>query len=172
MTDSVLQAVAACGRALRVGFVWRGDRFAQVIAARQPGGDWRPVLESVEGSAAEGWPPSPPLQSLSIEQLGGQRKAALLVGMAGRSHWSASIEAVAGDARLIVDLACRHGGSPGWLGSRYRWLIGREDRLLLAITAPEALLGSDGDDVTITPAPQALSLPTARWRFEIAARPM
>ena len=62
----------------------------QSIAAKS-----RPLLESIEGTATDDWPPSPPLQSLSIETLPDGRRVALLVGMAGRSHWSASIEAVA-----------------------------------------------------------------------------
>ena len=76
------------------------------------------MLESVEGSASDDWPASPPLQNLSIEELAPGRRAALLVGMAGRSHWSASIEPVPGQAALLFDVACRTSDSDVSLGSR------------------------------------------------------
>ena len=36
---------------------------------RRPPAKVRPLLESIEGTPADDWPPSPPLQSLSIETL-------------------------------------------------------------------------------------------------------
>jgi hypothetical protein len=172
MKDAALEAIAASGLALRLVFVWRGDRFGHLIASRRPGGDWQPLLESVEGTAADDWPPSPPLQSLSIERLGHDRLAALLVGMAGRGHWSASMEAVQHEAKLVFDIACRHAGSPGWLGSRYRWLVGPLDRSPLAITAIEGVMGVEGvnrEEMTIRPSPQPVARGPARWRFELTA---
>src|SRR5436190_4759521 len=78
------------GLRLRAEFIWHGDRFAHIISLVNPHGDIQPLLESIEGTTADDWPSSPPLQSLSVEKLPDGRPVALLVGMAGGSHWSAS----------------------------------------------------------------------------------
>lgn len=109
---------------LRVRFLFAEDRYAHEIwlAVR---GEWIAVLASVEGSPSEDWPASPPFQSLHFEQLGTANQSALLVGMAGKSHWSASIERdPAGDCARF-DIACRVRGAtaPG-LSSTYRTMSG------------------------------------------------
>src|SRR5439155_1224637 len=120
MQPGAIEAYDASGSGLRVEFVWRGDRYGHMISEVGPAGVVEPLLESIEGTAADQWPASPPLQTLSVEELPGERRVALLVGMAGGSHWSASIEAVAEKGELIFDIACRHAAAPVWLGSRYR----------------------------------------------------
>jgi hypothetical protein len=120
MRSETLDATAADGRVLRVEFVWRGDRFGHVLSMGDDVGPFIPLMESVEGDAGDASPPSPPLQSLSLETLPDGRRVALLVGMAGRGHWSASIEPVAGAAAIDFDLACRIAGSGGALASNYR----------------------------------------------------
>src|SRR4029450_2825657 len=62
----------------------------------------------------------PPLQNLSIEQLAPGRRVALLVGMSGSSHWSASIESVPGQSAFVFDIACRTTRGGASLGSLYR----------------------------------------------------
>ena len=106
---------------LTVEFPRCGDRFASVLKLRG-----EPLAESREGDADEDWPSSPPLQQLSIEDLG-NGPVGLLVGMAGHSHWSLAVEARSvetengGDAGLLVfDAACRVRGAGGSLGSAYR----------------------------------------------------
>jgi hypothetical protein len=166
MRSETIESAAADGLCLRVSFIWLGDRFAHRISVIEPAGEIRPVLESIEGSPTENWPPSPPLQSLSIETLEGGRRAALLVGMAGGSHWSASVEATPGRAELIFDLACRHNKRPEWIGSRYlrwaelapNWPIITGDHIRVTqeekFTAvePSSLLGDRG---------------TTRWKFKV-----
>src|SRR5947208_6718154 len=110
------------GLMLRVEFRWNNDRFKHVVSIVDVTGQATPLLESLEGTPSDPWPPSPPLQSLHIEKLSDGRRATLLVGMAGRSHWSASIEVALGEAKLVFDLACRHTQQPQRLGSRYRRL--------------------------------------------------
>ncbi|MBI1900126.1 MAG: hypothetical protein HYS13_03290 [Planctomycetia bacterium] len=80
------------------------------------GGEYVPLLQSVEGTAKEEWPPSPPLQELLVQPhaLGGE--TALLVGMAGGSHWSAGIE-LPNAGPLAVDVACRVSKKPGPMAS-------------------------------------------------------
>jgi hypothetical protein len=115
------------GIGLNVEFRFRGDRFTHLIslvAAEKS----IPLLESVEGTAAESWPASPPLQGLHIEALPDGRSAALLVGAAGRAHWSASIEASPTSAltykaaALVFDIACRTEAPSARLGTTYRQL--------------------------------------------------
>src|SRR5207244_9937204 len=110
------------GSRLRIEFAWLGDRYGHIISLIDAHGVAERLLESIEGTANDDWPPSPPLQSLSMETLTDGRRVALLVGLAGRSHWSASIEPALGKAELVFDLACRHGPNHGMLGSRYHQL--------------------------------------------------
>jgi len=112
--------------ALRVDFIKLADRYGHELSAVIREGSSEnvvPLCASVEGASDDPWPPSPPLQSLSIEKLSDGRTAALLVGMAGRSHWSASIatkpdESVKG--MLEFDYACRFAGEAQSASCEYR----------------------------------------------------
>jgi hypothetical protein len=121
---TTLDATDPSGLTLRIEFVGLADRYAHVLSVVEPDGEVHPILESVEGTATDDWPSSPPLQNLSIEELSPGRLAALLVGLAGRSHWSASIEPVPGQAALDFDIACRWASSVGPLGSAYALAAG------------------------------------------------
>jgi hypothetical protein len=76
-------------------------------------------LQSVEGTSADEWPPSPPLQSCSVEEIHPGKTAAFLVGMSGKSHWSGSIEPRHGEGEIFFDFACRVNAPPAWLGTTY-----------------------------------------------------
>jgi hypothetical protein len=152
------------GHCLRVDFIWRGDRYGHVISLIDVAGQPHPLLESIEGAPTDAWPPSPPLQSLSIETLTGGRRAALLVGSAGRSHWSASIEPSTDDAALHFDIACRHAATPHCLGSRYRWLSAAKN---VSIRGLDAAVSQEGAAATIQPATIAATGGTTRWKFAI-----
>lgn len=105
------------GAGWRIVFFREHDRIAHRIVS---GDAQQPLIESLEGAADEDWPASPPLQQVHFQPGRGGGSAALLVGMAGRSHWSAAIE-LDGPGRLAVfEIACRVSGSPGWLGTSYR----------------------------------------------------
>lgn len=122
---TMIQSLDEQGQGVRVIFFRprsAQDRWGHVIATvgPEPGGEQvTPRLISNEGTGRDGWPVSPPLQSLAIERRP-EGAVALLVGMAGQSHWSASFEALA-DRRLKIDIACRLGAGTGeWrLGSSY-----------------------------------------------------
>jgi hypothetical protein len=114
-----LPAVDARGRGLRVTFFRCHDRLAHRIEFVD-GGVAGPALVSVEGDARDPWPPSPPLQQLRCEEPAAGRRVLLLVGMAGRSHWSVSVEADPAGPSLVWDVACRLVSPPRWLGSTYR----------------------------------------------------
>ena len=104
---------------LAVTFDRRGDRYGHTICLRA-GDRAVDVLHSVEGNADEPWPPSPPLQALQCEARLGGISVALLVGMAGKSHWSLSCQAEPEGSGIAFDVACRVSGKPPHLGSVYR----------------------------------------------------
>jgi hypothetical protein len=79
-----------------------------------------PLLASLEGSQDDAWPPSPPLPSLNVQPAGSASPSVLLVGLAGSSYWSMSVEADQQRAVLRFDVACRAREQPSWMGSRYR----------------------------------------------------
>jgi hypothetical protein len=87
-----------------------GHRWSSVSAGVE-----HPFLTSVEGTPDQNWPPSPPLQEISQHTLE-PGDAALGVGMAGQSHWSASYSVESsvqpGQPNLIKsDLACLQKGA-------------------------------------------------------------
>jgi hypothetical protein len=144
--DAVLEADG-----MRVVFFRRGDRYAHRVEVSKAGqGSWLPVWESLEGTPDDDWPPSPPLQHLHVEKRA-EGPVALLVGMAGRTHWSAAVEVVRESGLPIVprvvrfDIAARvhalsggPGGStsgdvPQWLGSAYRRLSSAQQADLLIV---------------------------------------
>jgi hypothetical protein len=130
--DEIVTEAAGAGGRLALQFERRGDRWSQRIDCLHSTQRW-PCLESVDTSGLDqakggvtsdstnqGWPLSPPLQQLLIEDRGAAGRVALMVGMAGRSHWSMSVEPVAGRAAFRFDVACRVQAVPGWLGSCWR----------------------------------------------------
>jgi hypothetical protein len=121
----VIEALDARGDGLRVTFFWRVDRYAHRIE-RIEAGSSVPLLESLEGSDLDCWPASPPLQQLSMESLPDGRAVALLVGMAGSSHWSLTVERDPSDASLLFDAACRVKAPAETLGSAYRSFVRHE----------------------------------------------
>jgi hypothetical protein len=132
MNDALfVESVTTRGYRLQVDFFKLADRYGHrlsVVLRDEAGRETLvPLAESVEGTSDDPWPPSPPLQSLSIERLSERCTAALLVGMAGRSHWSASIEAktdVIGEFEF--DFACRSQEMPRSLSCEYRVYPGVE----------------------------------------------
>jgi hypothetical protein len=121
-----LQSLGTDGNGLRATFFWRVDRYAHRIE-RIEAGAASLLLESIEGSDLDRWPPSPPLQQLSFEHLPDGRPVALLVGMAGSSHWSMSVEAPQDDpGGIVFDVACRVKEDSAALSSAYRSAVRQE----------------------------------------------
>lgn len=114
-----------------VTFRWIGDRWAHEVAVEGQG-TWR----SVEGPRTDGdcrWPAAPVLVELApLETPHGL--AILGVGLAGRSHFSASIgPASSRDGAVRFDIACRVVEPPVWLGSTYATTTGE------VVMGPQAL---------------------------------
>jgi hypothetical protein len=159
---SSLAVLNADGWGLELTFWIEADRCAHRLAAID--GTRRVVLlESIEGAADDLWPPSPPWQQVnapfaarrSSGKLASEKRApgklatgnhampsAMLVGAAGASHWSASVEGVGSEwtqteegqdlspmevagceqlpaTGLLFDVACRAKSQPERLSSTY-----------------------------------------------------
>jgi hypothetical protein len=114
---SRVQAIEGGG--FQVAFERQGDRYGHTVSLVQEGRAVTLVV-SLEGSADERWPASPPLQQLHVEVRPGGVQVALLVGMAGTSHWSLSCALDPAIGEVSVEAACRVRDTPQWLGSSYR----------------------------------------------------
>jgi hypothetical protein len=107
--------------------------------------------------------------------------------MAGRSHWSQSIEADAATASLTFDVACRVQREPRWLGSSYWALHGVWDcpaperriarglrvefKMEPAADSPPSRIEHAGPSLAIAPDLRTLRFPsTVRWKYRIAVR--
>ena len=183
-THQTLRAVDKDGRGLQITFIWQRDRFTHRILAVD---DKREVvlLESLDGTSADQWPLSPPLQSLSVEQREAGRQVALLVGMAGRSHWSLSVETRPDERTLVFDAACRVHKPPDMLGSTYRTMfkssaldlqsfaIGHDCQFdtTATINSKQADIHRPEGRFTVSIDVSAASLPaTFRWQYAISRR--
>ncbi len=109
------------GRMARVRFERTADRYGHTIEVCAESG-FVSLFQSLEAAADDAWPSSPPLQDLHIEHRAGGVQVALLVGRAGRSHWSLSILVDPASDIIEFDAACRTSDTPLWLGSTYRRL--------------------------------------------------
>lgn len=178
-----LDAVDARRWGVRAAFLRVAPRVAHRIAlVRDSGVEW--VLSSVEGDSRQAFPPSPPLQQLATETFSGGRTAALLLGMAGRSHWSVSAESHPPDRRIRFDVACRaRVVDRQSLHSVYQmlspWQLSADAMVaelcgpgycLRCMASPDAecptLLSVEEDRLVIGPA-QLGDSSTHRWRYEM-----
>ena len=174
--DSYLETIDKQGIGFRVTFVWHRDRFAHTVGIVD-NERLSPVLASLEGSDDDDWPPSPPLQNLTIEDRREGHRVALLVGMAGTSHWSVSIEPAADEMAFIVDVACRVKTQPRNLGSVYRAMAvpAQVDSKaivggLVGVDAQrtESVLEIAESDIVVRPSHVASEAPiTVRWQYRI-----
>jgi hypothetical protein len=160
-------------KSLRVVFFRIGERIAHRVEAVRSS-ELQTVFISTEGSHADEWPVSPPLQSVHFERRH-QDEVAFLVGMAGRNHWSASVTADATLDRIVFDIACRAANEPACLGSTYE-LIGLPGAvpsadlpLIIDGVAPLAI-ETAGSKLQLSMLPGEGNLPrTIRWTYSIAA---
>ena len=182
----MIEAIGADATGLRATMEWTGDRFCHYIDWVAGDKTFR-LLDSVEGDDKTEWPPSPAVQQLSVERRTQMRSVGLLVGMAGSSHWSISVENDPPQRLLIFDVACRVAGDPGPLGSQYKSRVpikiidpiekiaecsvaGRKCYIQIESTGRGEVdqLDVKGLDVNITPTEDPESWPaTVRWKYRI-----
>jgi hypothetical protein len=160
--NEAIEVAGLGGSKLVVEFGRCDDRLGHVVSLVGREGRKLALLESVEGTPHDDWPASPPLQELSIETLSDGRRVAFLVGRAGGSHWSASVEALADRDGLAFDVACRHGANAGWLGSRYRLLA--ELSTSVAVEG-EVVVTAEGQVMSVRPREPSAAAGTTRWRY-------
>lgn len=129
---------------LRAVFVRRGDRYAHRIEVRDEATQaWTIALKSHEGTDEDPWPPSPPFQQLHVEKRK-EGDVVLLVGMAGRSHWSAAVDVSPDGKSLRFDIAVRVQATGGRLGSNYEIVAQPAADRLLRICDQQDTLGVRG----------------------------
>lgn len=132
------------------------DRLQHVVVWQE--GETRvELLRSYEGSPDDPWPPSPPLQQLHVERQAGAR-VALEVGMAGRNHWSQSIEPLGDRLALRFDSACRLQSPPQRLGHTWRCadILGQPQRhsphaLVWRLAGGELIVTTELGDGVVVP---------------------
>ncbi len=173
------------GVGFRVDFGWREDRYGhQIATVHDPD---KPILFVAElGGGRADWPDSPPLQQISWMETTPGRRIALLVGMAGKSHWSVSIETDPSEVGLLFDVACRVHRFPEWLGTTYRCSCpvrlesphvaqftagGVDGRITTELTdgTQRAAIEINEACLSIKPALDGVCAPhTVRWKYRIA----
>lgn len=121
------QSVVLASDRWRLVFESQAGRCRSRVELRR-GEQWVALLESIEGEDSDPWPPSPPWQETHLDQHAAAGPVLMLLGRAGTSHWSASVE-VAGPF-AVFDCACRVKAAPQRLGQRYRLLFDAEVRSL------------------------------------------
>jgi len=149
----VLEAIDSRRQGLRAEFFRTEGRWAHRLVTVN-GFAQRVLLQSLEGGPHEAFPPSPALQQLAFQQLSPGHRVALLVGMAGKNHWSVSVEAFPDRRCLRFDAACRHQRvRDGDLGSAYQtvdaWRVagaGRAETAVAGLLYELAALSIDGRD--------------------------
>lgn len=167
----MIQSLDSSGTGLRVAFYrpdHSQDRWGHVIGvvrnAETPEETVFRALPSLEGIARDGWPVSPPLQNLSIEQQD-RGPVALAVGMANQCHWSASIEAIPNERRLIFDIACRvNGHADALLRSCYLDQQRGVDSVRISFGQELQIKQQSG---SLALEVKSASTPTVRWKYTI-----
>ena len=117
--ETLLELPSHGDRQLQIAFEWQVDRYEHALQVRRDGGPPAAILVSSSAGGQAEWPSSPPFQQLAIEQQAAG-PVALLIGMAGKSHWSASIEPLPQLVGFRFDVACRVTARPTQLLSTYR----------------------------------------------------
>lgn len=193
----ILHTAKIQSRWLEVVFERRVDRFETRIHLVD-GPTTSPLLQSVEDVGP--WPPSPPWQEVHVHSQSGGGHVLMLVGRAGKSHWSMSVTAESDRPALVFDVACRIRERPTFLGSRYQAasplthasqlpsgesddarvqileirppnVVSATARLEADAALQTVLRAEDADYVVILPELLAKNLPaTIRWKYRIALR--
>jgi hypothetical protein len=178
---ATLESASSSGHILRLVLEQTGDRVSHRIEVLDADSRILAELRSIEGTSDDEWPASPVLQNCSLQEIRPGALTAFLVGMAGKSHWSASIETVPHTGAFNFDFACRVHEEPQWMGTTYIQSISPHSRFTLFELSPEgiAIRTYDSFDSTrrvqmaeqlllITCGEKPVKFPaTLRWRYRI-----
>jgi hypothetical protein len=162
------------------------DRLAHEIGTLN-GDSFYPVLESIEGTPADAWPASPPMQQIVEESIGASLSPVLLgVGLSGNGHWSIAIESQHASL-LKFDVACKNSKQALGFGSKYRvsteWVVASATisqielshsklervptKLQLLATIGQLRYDDADRTIAIVPASDPGKLLTHRWCYRI-----
>jgi hypothetical protein len=164
-----------------------GDRFDWRILWEPLSASALPLLQSVPSPIDTAWPPFPPLQELAQESHS-DTEVLLGVGMAGKSHWSVSVDRrqPPHQPAMVFDFACRLSGSPAFLGACWMlgeglhaippaslnlpWLLRRNATTIATLTPDNhTSLRLEGNQVQLIPNLGTGGIQgTVRWGFRIA----
>ncbi|MDX1964600.1 MAG: hypothetical protein SFX18_15725 [Pirellulales bacterium] len=159
-------ATLECGL-LRLRFVRQADRIGQWIDFRtSTDAPWSELAHSIEGTADQIWPPSPPWQHLHLEN----RPAgtvALLLGMSGQAHWSGSIQATADG--ILWEIACRTPGPAEFLGNTWNSHADGQKIPAWRVLEHQHTLTYVKERIVIQASPVAANFPqTVIWSFMLS----
>ena len=191
LMSDIIESPALKNYRLRVEFVRRGDRYGHIVQIAA-GDTVRPLFATVEGTPANPWPPNPVLQNLLIEDREsstiGARRVGLLVGMAGSSHWSLSVEPDETVAAFVFDAACRvaatelsnlqstyHPFLTARLVDERRYELVVDDTWLIRFSPyspPGAKFESVELGLQISPTDVATGKATRRWKYRVEMLPL
>ncbi len=98
----------------------------------------------------------------------------MLIGQAGKSHWSMSVSTGEDSLSVIFDIACRVRDVPEFLGSTYSQPREEDSsiefRPSAALDASTELDCSYNEQIALRPEDVSLPPATVRWGFEVGAR--
>jgi len=122
--DSVLSDLQVQSGRLVAGVVDFDDRlghgFWWQASSESKSTDMVRIMTTCEGTPQDTWPASSPFQQIVREEIGTEKKLVLLaVGMAGKTHWSGTIEGDAMNEAIAMDFAARVNTTPDFVGSTY-----------------------------------------------------
>ncbi|MCY2973937.1 MAG: hypothetical protein NTW52_04625 [Planctomycetota bacterium] len=120
--QSVLPELQVRSGRIVAGVVNNDDRLAHGFwwEASSETMDMVRIMTSCEGTPQDTWPASSPFQQIVREEIGTEKKLVLLaVGMAGKTHWSGTVEGDAMTEAIAMDFAARVNVTPDFLGSTY-----------------------------------------------------
>ncbi len=186
-----LEVLSPAKQGIRVEFRWTGDRFSHTLLSLRDG-QAVPLFESVEGTSADRFPPSP-----TLVELHQQDEAIFLTGATKAGHWSMSVEPVnlskqSPSQFLLFDVACRLRKQSETLRSKYQSVsesvqCRQSDQGVLVHCDPEytaflaatqqvdcqAVCDSNSQKTTISPTceRQTVFPTTIRWRYGVFINP-
>lgn len=171
------------GRILRLRLERLSDRYEHFVEIAD-GDHWQPVLCSVEGTATDHWPASPPIREIVANSPSNQTEDStplLATGAAGTTYWSIAIARTAGS--FDFDHACRRAQqSANFIGSTYEFAGSIVSAISTSVTietesgclslrvfdndASHGRLQAYGNRVEICPNRQTVDK-TLRWKYQI-----
>ncbi|MEM9644444.1 MAG: hypothetical protein AAF989_05585 [Planctomycetota bacterium] len=161
MSDEGICLVSSDGR-LKVCFRYQDDRYVHEISV-----DGIRAAASLDGDSDQDWPPSPPLQQLSLENLDG-RDVILGVGAAGKSHFSLAVEPTPeaeGVSGLHFEWACRTTQSDPDLMASYTDVSSG-----LQIVAQSSAAATEKESGIIFRPNAGQACPTFQWAYRVTVQ--